>query len=539
VYRRPRWPRARVDAPKTPARNGRAHWTRLAAALGCLGVAASAHAERWTLSAGASASEAYNHYSGAGSTGDGTTTSVSGNLSFNGEGARVKLRGTLSANEVYYAGQGQGSASFAPGAAVFGQVEAIEKFFFVDATANISQTYATPFGPQPAGLTIPTANRYTTESYSVSPYIQGVLGSAVAYHVRDDNIWTSSQNYGDSSFKPPATYANNLTAQLNSITGGPNGWTAEYSRASYNSGASSGAGAGTYILQLARFIDSYRIDPQLDVSARAGYEYDQFPAESAIGNTTQGGFYGAGGHWRPTERTDINGWWEHHYYGSSYSATISHRLPNVALSASVSRGLSSYPQLALLIPAGVPVAQYLDAAFTTRIPDPVARAQAVLQFLAQSGLPPTLISPLNLYATTVSLQNNATATAVWVGKFNSLAFTIYRSEGESVVNQTSLPEPFALGANSVQVGAGLGYSHRITGFTSFTASASYATAKPTDSQSDLAARTRNYNASMGLTTSFSTKTSGSVGFSYFIFDTAGTAARQSAASLFASISHTF
>jgi uncharacterized protein (PEP-CTERM system associated) len=481
-----------------------------------------------------SASETYNHYSGSGAPSDGTSTALTGSVNFDGEGARVKLRGTVSATEVLYTGQGA-SNSFAPGASVFGSVEAIEKFFFVDATVNVTQTYASPFGPQPSGLAIPTANRYTAETYSVSPYIQGVLGSAVAYKVRDDNIWTSSQTYGDSSVKPPATYWNNFDAQLNSVTGGPNGWTAQYTRQFYDSGAST----GNYTLQLARFIDSFRIDPQLDVSARLGYEHDSFPAESAIGNTTQGTFYGAGAHWRPTERTDVNGWWEHHYYGSSYSWTISHRLPNVALSANFSRGLSSYPQLALLIPAGVPVAQFLDAAFTTRIPDPVARAQAVQQFLAQSGLPPTLISPLNVYATTVTLQNIATASAVWIGALNSVTFTVYRSESESVINQTTLPEPFVFGANSIQVGAGVSYAHRVSALTNFNASLNYSTARPTGQESDLNVQTHNYNATTGLTTSFSPKTSGSVGVSYFIFDTAGSIGRQSTLSLFASISHTF
>ena len=534
MRRRPLRARAGRDTPGTTL-CCTARWTALASALGCLGVSPGVHAERWTASAGASATETFNHYSGAGQAGDGTTTAVSGTLSFDGQGARVKLHGTLSASEVYYAGQGQGNASFAPGASVVGQVEAIEKFFFIDATVNVSQTYASPFGPQPAGLAIPTANRYTAETYSVSPYIQGVLGSTVAYHVRDDNVWTSSSSYGDSSVRPPATYSNNFDARLDSVTGGPNGWSADYNRTTYDSGS----GQGDYILQLARLIDSYRIDPQLDLSARAGYEHDHFPAESAIGNSTQGTFYGAGAHWRPTERSDINGFWEHHYYGSAYSWTISHRLPNIALSASFVRGLSSYPQLALLIPSGVPVAQFVDAAFATRIPDPVARAQAVAQFMAQSGLPPTLISPLNVYATSVTLQNTASASAVWFGKLNSVAINIYRSESESVISQTALPEPFALGANSVQVGGGVNYSYRISAFTSFTATASYATAKPTGEQNDVDFRTHNYNTSMALTTTFSPKTSGSVGVSYFIFDTAGSSGRQSTLSLFATVSHNF
>ncbi|HTS23448.1 MAG TPA: TIGR03016 family PEP-CTERM system-associated outer membrane protein [Casimicrobiaceae bacterium] len=494
-----------------------------------------AHATKWTTSASVDATETYNHYSGPGQPGDGAVTTLTGTLGFDGEGARAKLHGTLSATELLYAGQGQ-SNSFAPGASIFGEIEAVERFFFVDATANVTQTYVSPFGPQPGNITTPTANRYTSESYSVSPFIKGVLGSQVSYLVRDDNVWTTSQNYGDSTLKPPSSYWNNFDAEFNSVSSGPNGWSASYSRQYYDPGV----GPGSYILQLLRAIESYRIDPQVDVSARVGYERDSFPADSAIGGTTEGAFYGAGLHWRPTDRTDLNGWWEHHYYGSAYYWTLSHRLPNVSLSASFSRGLTSYPQLALLIPAGVPVAQFLDAAFTTRIPDPAQRALAVQQFLAQSGLPPTLVSPLNVYAPTVTLQNSASASAVWVGGLNSLTLIVYRTESESVIQQSALPEPFTFGANTIQTGTGLGYSRRLSGVTNFVASLSYATTRPNGGDQPAAnVRTTNYNATASLNTQFTPKTSGSVGVTYFLFDTENLDGRQSTLGIYASVSHSF
>jgi uncharacterized protein (PEP-CTERM system associated) len=150
---------------------------------------------------------------------------------------------------------------------------------------------------------------------------------------------------------------------------------------------------------------------------RGGYESDQFCLSGSDGallpsQSNQGPIYGAGINWRPTDRTLVNGFWEHQFFGSSYNFQLSHRLPNVALSANFARGLSSFPQVALLVPAGVTVAQFLDAAFTTRIPDPAQRAAAVAQFLAQTGLPPTLASPLNFYATTITVQQTATLSAV-------------------------------------------------------------------------------------------------------------------------------
>ncbi len=52
-------------------------------------------------------------------------------------------------------------------------------------------------------------------------------------------------------------------------------------------------------------------------------------------------------------------------------------------------------------------------------------------------------------------------------------------------------------------------------------------------------RSRNYNVSASLNTSFSPKTSGSVGIGYFLFDTENLSGHPSTLSLFASISHTF
>jgi uncharacterized protein (PEP-CTERM system associated) len=503
--------------------------------LVCLTVHGVAHAERWTNSASVGAAETYNHYSGPGQPSDGVVTSLTGAVTFDGEGARAKLKGTLSATELLYAGQGQGN-SFAPTANVFGQVEAIEKFFWIDATVNVSQSYVSPFGPQPANLTTPTSNRYTSESYSVSPYIKGLLGSQVAYSVRDDSIWTKSQNYGNSVAQPPSTYWNSFDATLNSIAGGPASWSAEYAHQYYNSNAD----VGTYTLQTFRGIVSYRLDPQLEVSARGGYDKDSFPTGSTLGSSTQGSFYGGGLHWVPTDRTDVNGYWEHHYYGSSYSLTMTHRLPNVALNAAFTRGLTSYPQTALLVPAGVPVAQFLDAAFATRIPDPVQRAAAVAQFLAQSGLPPTLLSPLNVYSSTITLATTETLGALWVGKLNSIGVSIFRVQNEAVSGQGSaLPEALQIANNYVQTGGEVSYSHRLSGFTNFVATTAYVVTTPNGGDQTTVGRSRNYNASAAVSTSFTAKTTGSVGLTYFIFETEGVSGRPSTLSLYATVSHTF
>jgi uncharacterized protein (PEP-CTERM system associated) len=197
-----------------------------------------------------------------------------------------------------------------------------------DANALVTQSFSR-FGPQPANLTTPTNNRYTTQGYGVSPYVQGVIGSNISYSLRDDNTWSRSSNYGDSAATVPATYSNYLSGQLSSVIGNGGGWTLQYTRQTYDNGVDT----GSYVIQVGRAILSFVVDPQLTLSARAGYESDHFPALTGSNGSllpssdNTGTIYGAGMNWRPGERTSLNGYWEHQFFGSSYNwqLTIGYR----------------------------------------------------------------------------------------------------------------------------------------------------------------------------------------------------------------------
>ena len=426
------------------------------------------------------------------------------------------------------------SNSVAPQVSLTGRVEAIENWAFVDAQASVSQTFQSPFGAQPGSLVNATQNRYTQQAYGFSPYIRGVFGSSnVSYQLRDDNYWAVASSFGNSSPNIPTTYSNNLSGSMSSPVN-PWGWTLSYSRTYYDNGVSSDS---TTYNNVAASIP-YQIDPQLQVSARGGYQFYKFEAPSL-----QSINYGFGIQWSPTDRTQVGGFLEHQFFGASYSAQISHRLPNAAISASASRGLSSYPQLALTIPAGATVAQILNAAFTTRIPDPAERATAISQFLAQTGLPPTLATPVNYYATTLSLQQSASVSLVLVGVFNSISFSLYHSQNEAITGTGSeLPPALEANQNNTQTGGGISYSHRLTSFTNIGASASYSKSTVNSDTGPFAgSRSNNGNVSMNLSTNFGPKTSGSTGIGYSRSTFPGNLNAGSTASynLFAGISHTF
>ena len=538
--------RSKVAGGAMPARATRAYSAtiHLIAGIGCVVAATPASAENWRLSAWASATEEYTsnvNYSARSLAEGDFVTSVSAGLNISGEGGgkRLKLAGSLGLSQQLYIGQNQNN-SFAPQVNLTGKLEAIENFAFVEAQASVTQTFISPFGAQPANLVNATQNRYTQQAYSLSPYIRGVFGSSnVSYQLRDDNYWTVASSFGNSSPNIPATYANNLSASMSSPVN-PWGWTLSFSRSYYDNGIRNNEGTAadttTFYDLLATL--PYQIDPQLQLSLRAGYQSYKF-----VGPSLQEGRYGIGVQWSPTDRTQVGGFWDHTFFGAAYSAQISHRLPNAALSANFSRGLSSFPQLALAIPAGATVTQILNAAFTTRIPDPAERAVAIEQFLARTGLPPTLASPVNFYAATLTLQQSATVSLVLIGTLNSVTFSLFNLTTENISGTGSeLPEALQAGQNNTQTGGGISFSHRLSGFTNLGASATYSTTKANASTGPFAdARSTNGYVSLNLGTQFGPKTNGSAGLSYSQtrFPGGNNLGTTSALNVFATVTHTF
>ena len=293
---------------------------QLIAGIGCVVAAGPALAENWRLSASAGATETYTsnaNYSVRELAQGDFVTSFTGALQIDGEGARLKVNGSIGGTVTLYAGQTENN-SFAPQVNLSGTLEAIEKFAYLDARANVSQTFISPFGAQPANLVNATQNRYTQQTYELSPYIQGRLGSTdVTYQVRDDNYWTVASNYGNSSSGVPNTYANALSASLNSAAK-QGSWSLTYDRLYYDNGLANATnnpdvvdvGAGATTTQIARLIVTYQIDPFLQIAPRIGYEKDDFPLRS-----TSDVVYGIGGQWNPGDRTQVGGFWEHRFFG--------------------------------------------------------------------------------------------------------------------------------------------------------------------------------------------------------------------------------
>jgi hypothetical protein len=80
----------------------------------------------------------------------------------------------------------------APEASVTGTFEAVERLFFVDASANVTQQYVSPFGARSVALANATQNRYTAQAYTISPYTKGSAGDGVSYLLRQQSVWSDA-----------------------------------------------------------------------------------------------------------------------------------------------------------------------------------------------------------------------------------------------------------------------------------------------------------------------------------------------------------
>jgi uncharacterized protein (PEP-CTERM system associated) len=429
-----------------------------------------------------------------------------------------------------------GNVSVAPVGSITGTYKAIDDWLLIDASANFNQGYVTPFGPQPHDLVNDTANRYMSQTFMVSPHATGVLPGEVTYTIRDDNVFTTSNSFGSTAVKPPTTYTNTANVNLSSVRTRV-GWTVDYTRSYYDSGVPGGTSWTDSVRASfpVRLTDDFRFGP------RVGYE-----RASLLGEHFESTIYGVEGQWTPTDRTAVNGYWEHRFFGDGYSLGISHRLPRIALSASFSRDLTNYAQLALTIPPTENVSSFVDASLRTRIPDPTQRATAVQQFLARSGLPTTLFGPVNFYSSTFLLQTSETISTAWLGTKDSITFSLYRVKSESLVGQdpalegSFLPEGAQFSPNNTQIGAGVGYGRSLTSQTSLSLAGSVSRVTD-DSGGNTVTHAVNSYLSASLNTTLTPRTSGSIGTTYSWYSPSGSADfhNTSAWNVYAVISHTF
>ena len=363
-------------------------------------------------------------------------------------GAHTTFGGTISLPILLYARTDENNA-VRPEVHLSGTAELYPRLVFVEASAQVSQEYLSPFGARPQNLVNATDNRLTTQSYRISPYVKGEAGGGLHYELRNNNVWTRAN--GASTLSDNA-YTNEVLANIVSDPR-PLGWGANFDRVDTRFSQ-----LDSLLTQIGRLQGLWTPDPQWQVSVTGGYEDNRYPLQRFEGST-----YGGGFKWRPTERTNVEASYEHRFFGASYHVAFDQRTPLTSWSISAFRDITSYPQQLANLSTGGDVNVLLNSLFASRVPDPLQRQTLVDQLIRERGLPSVLSGPLSLFSQQITLQESVRATAGLLGVRNSILLTAFRARSEPIAGEIAAITDGLLAQNdNTQTGANVVWAYRLT-----------------------------------------------------------------------------
>ena len=442
-------------------------------------------------------------------------------------GAHSSLVGTVTVPMYFYARTGGDNNRVLPDASLRANLDALERRFTLDAGVEVHRQFLTPLGATPSSGVSNTLNEYSAGTYHVTPAFHGDLSSNVHYELHDANTWTNVQGApGQLSDAYTNEAAFNLTREPT-----PFGWGVEYTHTRVNFKDQL---SPTLTTEIARLRGDYAPMPDFRVFADVGYENNHYSFSSY-----EDAIYGVGARWRPSGRTSLDASWEHRFFGSAWHLAFDTRTPLTVWSISSSRDVSTYPQQLATFNAGQDVSTLLNSLFLSRIPDPVARQQAIANFIQLYGLPSTLVGPVQLYSQQARLITDTRAVAGFLGARNSVYFTLYRNRNQQVVQTTDAAGLILPFNDTTQTGTNLVWSSRLTSVATLTGTVDYNHA--TDNSSTTIgeqARTNNLTTTLTVITPISPLTDFHYGVRYQ-FTHSNVAVSTDEAAIYAGIVHRF
>ena len=444
-------------------------------------------------------------------------------INVRGEGKRFRISGTVSLDALAYL-QGTRDNRLLPSGDLTANFEAIERFFFIEAGIVSGQIAEDVFGPRPNGAS--DFNTITTTQYRLVPSFEGRFGPDVEWRLRSANSLT------DVSGDTPSAGWSYLGEHSLRIQHAPTplGWGFE---AAHNEIRVESDLLPEGTTDSARLRLDYAFSTNFRFGPRVGYETTTLTIDHR-----EQVIYGADFQWRPTERTDLNGLWEERFFGASWRFAFTHRMPKVAWNIGLSRELQSFPQEILTLPATNNVAGLLDAAFTTRYPDPAERSRVVSEVIARQGLPSSLQSQTTLFAQQISIVTARSASIVFLGIRNTVALSAFSSLNEALPNSifsligTATPDV-------AQEGASLTASHQTTPTSTINLTSSYIRTRGL--KADEGSVSKQTFVKLQLTVELTPKTNAFAGarYQYFTSNFPGEADVARERAVFAGVGHRF
>jgi uncharacterized protein (PEP-CTERM system associated) len=289
----------------------------------------------------------------------------------------------------------------------------IPDFFFFDARVARTREMVSALAPQYIDAPISAEDRAVVRSYSFSPYIRRGRDSAVAYEFRylRDHLDSSSRQL-------PWSDADTITASVKSGTGARLfGWTLSYfnERVAYKPSQDTRRESESAQVRL-------YLDPSLAILGTFGYEDNRVPF---AGRRPAGTFWNAGFKWEPSRLTRLTLAGGERFFGKTWLLDFSHHGKLFHWTASHDRYLSS-SRAQLLVPTGFTTFSYLESMASATLPDPVARARAVNDFIASRGLPAQVFSAVNFFVAEPFLEERFDSALTFKSARTTAILTVFR-----------------------------------------------------------------------------------------------------------------
>ena len=382
-------------------------------------------------------------------------------LALKGQSARFKLDAFVEADSLIYLNKSV-TDELNPRARLALNTTAIERWLYLDLGAGIQQVAGNPYVSVSNG-NFPSIRLDTTQ-YRLSPYLDHAFSPTVSVVYRNDNIWTRRNDViaaadprRDSEFQ-----SNTFAFTQRPI---PFGYAVEANqeRTKYTNSPDA-----TLQLAAARAVLTYAFDPGLAVGLVAGRERNEFASR-----TEYDSIRGMRLRWRPSERTDLNASVERRFFDTGWDVLWSHRSPFVAMNVNLNRQPASQPTSFLVPAAGGNFRSLVDAAYTTRFPNPVERAVIVDNAIAAFGASASATGPLEAYSDYAQVQQRATVSVAFLSPLTALTFQLFNLKSEQLQRNTAgtVPLPPTV-ADNTQLGGSVAFNRRLTSTASIEAAVS-------------------------------------------------------------------
>lgn len=425
-------------------------------------------------------------------------TQISPGISLRSRSGRVTGRLDYALNGVFYAnGASKNETQHALNSLL--SAELVDNWAFVDFSGTVSQQAVSGLRTQSTDNRLNNSNSTEVSSYSVSPYVRGLLGRAASYEARLTRTITSS---GSSSASNSA-----VSQGLVTVTGqrsGPLGWSVLGSH-EVDSFSSSRETQDDRVKATLR----YAIDEQFDVSVSGGRESGNLETIDRRQFNTSG----FGVTWRPSVRTLLNFERERRLFGNSHSFSFDHRSARTVWRFRDVQDISSSTSL---VRTSTTAFERFDQLLQSSQPDAALREQAVNELLKRNGFGPNDRVSFGSLAAGLTVQRQQELSVGLLGLRDTITFTALRARGsrDTANDPLNVSDDFSKGNVLSQRAFNVDLSHRLTPLSVFTVQ--WSQIKSTGTVTGVSTSLRGLSASW--VTQLGSRTSASLGARRSLFD---------------------